>query len=319
MKSPTKKQTGPVEIHVKHRPKTLDEVIGHPHVVSSLKSIIAKKFSRVFLFSSGIPGLGKTTMAHCVCREFGIKSKNILEVDGATNTGVDEMRSLLADLKMGTFDGSGRAIVLDEAHQLSKSAANSALKTFENPPAGVVIVLCTTEPNKLPATLRQRCQSFHLNRVASADIIKLLQKVAKAEGIKPVAGLLEFLGLEAEGSPRQALIWLAQTAHCKSLKDAEALVSSVGSESEIPAAVELFNIIGRAHWSHVQPILMKLRDENPEGVRRIALNWFQKRALETKNDNDAKMSLAILKAFAEPMDRQDFHRVLIAVGRIVLD
>jgi DNA polymerase-3 subunit gamma/tau len=140
----------------KYRPETWEEVVGQDAVVKSMKVVVTKKSSKCFLLS-GPSGCGKTTLARIAARSLGIKGGGALrEIDAASKTGVDDMRQVCVDLGYKVLGGGSRGLIVDECHQLSKAAWNSLLKITEEPPPDTYWFFCTTEPSKVPVTIKRR-------------------------------------------------------------------------------------------------------------------------------------------------------------------
>ncbi len=215
----------------KYRPGTFQDVIGQPHVVQTLVNAIAsKRIAHAFLFS-GTRGVGKTTMARilakalnceqgptatpcdaCVnCREITQgNSVDVVEIDGASNTGVDDVREIRENVKFTPFHGHYRIYIIDEVHMLSTSAFNALLKTLEEPPAHVVFIFATTEIHKIPATILSRCQHYTFRRIPRAEIIQRLRHVTQQDGIAVEDRSLSSIARASEGSMRDALSILDQ-------------------------------------------------------------------------------------------------------------
>jgi DNA polymerase-3 subunit gamma/tau len=215
----------------KYRPATFQDVIGQPHVVQTLSNAIAsKRIAHAFLFS-GTRGVGKTTMARilakalncekgptatpcdtCVnCREITQgNSVDVIEIDGASNTGVDDVREVRENVKFTPFHGHYRIYIIDEVHMLSTSAFNALLKTLEEPPAHVVFIFATTEIHKIPATILSRCQHYNFRRIPHAEIIQRLRFVAQQDGLAIEDRSFSAIARASEGSMRDALSILDQ-------------------------------------------------------------------------------------------------------------
>ncbi len=215
----------------KYRPATFQDVIGQPHVVQTLSNAIAsKRIAHAFLFS-GTRGVGKTTMARilakalncekgptatpcdaCVnCREITQgNSVDVIEIDGASNTGVDDVREVRENVKFMPFHGHYRIYIIDEVHMLSTSAFNALLKTLEEPPAHVVFIFATTEIHKIPATILSRCQHYNFRRIPHTEIIQRLRFVAQQDGLAMEDRSLSAIARASEGSMRDALSILDQ-------------------------------------------------------------------------------------------------------------
>ena len=220
----------------KWRPRKFEDVVGQDHVVRALANALdSGRIHHAYLFT-GTRGVGKTTLARILSKALncvgpdgsgGITSKpcgvcsactdidagrfvDLLEVDAATNTKVDEMRELLETAQYAPVSGRYKVYIIDEVHMLSKSAFNAMLKTLEEPPGHVEFILATTDPQKLPITVLSRCLQFNLKNLPPALLETHLAKILKAENIafEPLA--LPFLGRAAEGSVRDSLSLLDQ-------------------------------------------------------------------------------------------------------------
>lgn len=208
-----------------YRPKLFSEVIGQEHITTTLKNQIkAGRPSHAYLFC-GSRGTGKTTTAKILARavsclkpvdgepcgvcEACLAAKgdcpDILEIDAASNTGVDGVRELIDQAQFAPLVLRYRVFIIDEVHMLSGSAFNALLKTLEEPPAHVLFILATTEPQKLPATVISRCQRFDFRRLSIRDICDRLKYVLKAEGASIEQEGLQLIARSADGGMRDAL------------------------------------------------------------------------------------------------------------------
>ena len=209
----------------KWRPQSFEEVIGQKHVVKTLQNaIVHNRIAHSFLFA-GQRGVGKTSIARILakalncqegptaqpcgncnsCKEItGGNSIDVLEIDGASNTGVDDVRELRESVKYVPSKSRYKIYIIDEVHMLSNSAFNALLKTLEEPPAHVIFMFATTEPHKIPATVLSRCQRFDLRRISLEAIVKQLNEITSGEKIKISEQGLRWIAREAEGSMRDA-------------------------------------------------------------------------------------------------------------------
>lgn len=188
-----------------YRPASFKDVIGQDQVTKPLEEQIRTgKVGHAYLFA-GSRGLGKTSIARIFAHELGISSKDLYEIDAASNNSVDDIRSLTENVYTLPFESPYKFYILDEAHMLSKSAWNAFLKTLEEPPAHAIFVLATTELEKVPDTVRSRTQVFELKKPTRAGLAALILDIAKREKvtIEPLAA--DLLALLAEGSYRDAL------------------------------------------------------------------------------------------------------------------
>jgi DNA polymerase-3 subunit gamma/tau len=220
----------------KYRPRSFDTLVGQAHVVQALKNALdQKRLHHAYLFT-GTRGVGKTTLARILAKslncEKGISSSpcgicaacteidqgryvDLIEVDAASNTQVDNMRDLLDNAQYAPTQGQFKIYIIDEVHMLSKSAFNAMLKTLEEPPEHVKFILATTDPQKVPVTVLSRCLQFNLKQMPSLSISEYLEKILKEEGIAYEINALYHIAKSANGSMRDALSILDQgIAYC---------------------------------------------------------------------------------------------------------
>ena len=215
----------------KFRPGTFEELIGQPHVVQTLRNAIHRQqVAHAYLFS-GMRGVGKTTAARILAKALNCdkgpvpepcgqcescleitrgNSVDVIEIDGASNTGVDDVRELRENVKFSPFRGTYRIYIIDEVHMLSNSAFNALLKTLEEPPPHAVFIFATTEVHKIPPTITSRCQHFNFRRIPRREIIARLQEVVKHVGVTINERSLGAMARASEGSMRDALSLLDQ-------------------------------------------------------------------------------------------------------------
>lgn len=286
-------------LHVLYRPKTLEAVVGQQAVVASLKTLLSgKKVPHAFLLT-GPSGTGKTTLARIIAAKLGINEQGLIEIDAASNSGIENMRNIIDMVRYVSLSKGGRKFVLvDEAHSLSKATWQSLLKPIEEPPEHVFWALCTTEPDKVPETIRTRCVSYNLKSVNDDDISDLLNSVVEKEKIKIEESMLEMIARQSRGSPRRALVYLQQLIGVKDKKEALRLLETgVGEEEQ---AINLARMIctGKGFtWEAALKIIQNLEGESPEGVRLIIVNYA---AAVLKTSKKPEPLLAVLSAFRGP-------------------
>jgi DNA polymerase-3 subunit gamma/tau len=229
----------------KWRPRTFSSLVGQEHVVRALThALTAQRLHHAYLFT-GTRGVGKTTLARILakalnceagvtatpcgicsaCREIDAgRFVDLLEVDAATNTKVDEMRQLLENAVYAPTRGRFKVYVIDEVHMLSNSAFNAMLKTLEEPPEHVKFILATTDPQKIPVTVLSRCLQFNLKQMTQPLIASHLKHILEVEAISAEVGALHLLARSAAGSMRDALSLLDQAIAHGSGKVEEAQV-----------------------------------------------------------------------------------------------
>jgi DNA polymerase-3 subunit gamma/tau len=245
----------------KWRPRRFSDLVGQEHVVRALSNALTQgRLHHAWLFT-GTRGVGKTTLARilakCLNCETGVTAEpcgvcsacaqidagrfvDLLELDAASNTGVDNMREVLDNAMYAPTAGRYKVYIIDEVHMLSKSAFNSMLKTLEEPPEHVKFVLATTDPQRIPVTVLSRCLQFNLKKLPAALIAAHLAKVLEQEGVPAEPGALALLARAADGSMRDALSLLDQAiAHAAGALDEASCRAMLGLGEEGAAAVLL--------------------------------------------------------------------------------
>ncbi len=209
----------------KWRPLVWEDMLGQEHVTSTLKNAIKnERLAHAYLFT-GPRGVGKTTAARILAKSLncqkGISTApcnqcssckeiseginiDVYEIDGASNRGINEIRSLRENIKYTPSGGRYKIYIIDEVHMLTKEAFNALLKTLEEPPEHVVFIFATTEPHKVPATIISRCQRFDFRRISTKEIIKSLQNICEAEKIEIDDEAIQLISLKADGSLRDS-------------------------------------------------------------------------------------------------------------------
>lgn len=192
-------------LYRKYRPQAFSEVVGQDHIVKVLEGQIkAYQPAHAYLFA-GTRGTGKTTLARLLAKGLGTSPNDLVEIDAASNTGVDDVRELREAVRTLPFNSDYKVYIIDEVHMLSKAAFNALLKTLEEPPSHVIFVLATTEDNKIPETIISRCEIHNFKKPNEESLKKVLLRIVKKEGWKiddASASLIAFLG---EGSFRDTI------------------------------------------------------------------------------------------------------------------
>src|SRR5437660_10919621 len=210
----------------KYRPQTFRDLVGQEHVTETLaNAITSNRVAHAYIFS-GARGVGKTTAArilakalNCVkgptpdpcgecdsCKEIAAGSSlDVLEIDAASNRGIDQVRELRDMVRYAPVGGRYKVIILDEAHMLTDEASNALLKTLEEPPEKVVFVMATTQPEDLADTIRSRSQHFHFRALSFAEIVAALEDIAAKEALTIQAGAVAAMASSADRTLRAAL------------------------------------------------------------------------------------------------------------------
>jgi len=242
----------------KYRPQIFDDVLGQDHVVRTLKNAITEKRLAHAYLLVGPRGTGKTSTArilakavNCIhgptvtpcgvcdsCREIsqGI-SLDVLEIDGASNNSVDQVRELRDNVRFAPVRGKYKIYIIDEVHMLTSQAFNALLKTLEEPPAHVIFVFATTEPYKVLPTILSRCQRFDLRRIPTQVIARQLESIAKQEEVSLSIGAAEAIAIASEGGLRDAESMLDQlVAFCGKEINEDQVLEIFGLTSELVVA-----------------------------------------------------------------------------------
>jgi len=220
-----------ISLYRKWRSQNFDEVIGQPVIVQTLKNAVKNnRLAHAYLFS-GPRGTGKTSTARILAKALNCKkgptsdpcgkcencekirsghSVDVIEIDAASNRGIDEIRELRERVRYAPLEGRYKVYIIDEVHMLTAEAFNALLKTLEEPPSHTIFVLATTELQKVPLTIASRCQRLDFARLKLNEIKSHLQKIAKAEGFEIEEKALDLIGRSAEGAMRDAISLLDQ-------------------------------------------------------------------------------------------------------------
>lgn len=277
----------PQTLYRKYRPRKFSEIIGQQHIIQTLSNAIKhNRIGQAYLFT-GPRGTGKTTIArifakavNCLsrpprlveadrsdakadrrfepCNQCAVcqninegRSLDIIEIDAASNTGVDNIRELRETVKLPPTQAKYKVYIIDEVHMLSTGAFNALLKTLEEPPAHVIFILATTEIHKVPETIISRCQRFDFSRLTLEQIVKKLSSIAKLENVEIEKDALEMIAIAAEGGMRDAESTLAQI---------------IALEDKNITAKEVEEILGAARHQSVEKLAELILAKNSAGA-----------------------------------------------------
>ena len=246
-----------VALYRKWRPSSFDEVKGQEAVVTTLKNQVRSgRIGHAYLFC-GSRGTGKTSVAKilaktvncenpadgCACGQCAScrsidegSSTNVIEIDAASNNGVDNVREIRDEVAYRPAEGKYRVYIIDEVHMLSAGAFNALLKTLEEPPEYVIFILATTEPHKIPATILSRCQRYDFHRITPQDMVARLKELMAGEGIQAEEKALKYIARKADGAMRDAISLFDQSVSAlngKTLGYEDALKALGTVDSEI--------------------------------------------------------------------------------------
>lgn len=259
-------------LYRKHRSQTFDEILGQEHITTTLKNqIMNDKIAHAYLFC-GIRGIGKTSIAKILGKAVNCESPvngnpclkcktcmdianeailNVMEIDAASNTGVDDVRNIRDDAMYMPQTGKYKVYIIDEVHMLSKNAFNALLKILEEPPKHVIFILATTESQKIPATILSRCQRFDLKRIPKDEMKNRMKEYLVEEKVTLTDKALDYIVELSEGSMRDGLSILEQIISIKE-----------GEEIDID---DVLNVLGNVDYGTFNAFTNGLLDKDIKG------------------------------------------------------
>ncbi len=253
-------------LYLKYRPTNWDEVVGQNHIVQTIKnSVVAGRMSHAYLFA-GPRGTGKTSVARILAKAANCLSEDLqnrpcnkcenclsvnngsfldlIEIDAASNTSVEDVRSLREKINFSPNIGKYKVYIIDEVHMLSTAAFNALLKTLEEPPAHAIFILATTEVHKIPATVLSRCQRHEFRRIPVNEIVRHLKDIASGEGIEADEDVFQVIARQAVGGMRDGISLLDQLSAIGgkiNLENAENVLGTATSEAVLDLVTALIN------------------------------------------------------------------------------
>ncbi|MFA5318701.1 MAG: DNA polymerase III subunit gamma/tau [Patescibacteria group bacterium] len=307
-------------LYQKYRPNNFEEIVNQNHIKITLQNEVETgQLAHAYLFS-GPRGTGKTTMArvlskslNCEKREDGksepcgechsceqIKkgtSLDIIEIDAASHTGVDNVRdNIIASARVGASHDKFRVFIIDEVHMLSISAFNALLKILEEPPRNIIFILATTELHKLPTTIISRCQRFDFKRISVNDIVLKLNYICGKEGIKIGKGILETIARQSEGHMRDAESLLGQVISISGKEITQEKADLVIPRSNLNSVVDLIGCITNKNSIEAIRLINQLIDEG------VDLAQFTQDMIEIlRRIMLAKISAGLAEKFAQDL------------------
>lgn len=266
-------------LYRKHRPRDFSELVGQNHIVKALtNSLKMGRVAHAYLFS-GPRGVGKTTTARLIakalnclernrpcnkcasCEKFNKgQAMNLIEIDAASNRGIDEIRELREGVRFAPPEGKYKVYIIDEVHQLTKEAFNALLKTLEEPPAHAIFILATTEIDKVLPTIISRTQHYDFRRPNPQQIVSRLEQLAKKENVTLDKEAAQIIALAAEGSLRDAESILGQIMAVEDKKITREETETILGLPRREAAKKIFELIAQKKASEALALIQELTD-----------------------------------------------------------
>ena len=241
---------------VKYRPLSFEDVCGQENVITILNNQLKEKsFKNCYLFC-GPSGTGKTTLSRIFAKKLNNGSGSIIEIDAASNNGVDDVRTIIKDAQFMPLDGAYKVYILDECHLFSVGAWNAMLKLIEEPPAKTLFMFCTTDPQKIPATILGRVQRYNLTKISDDKIISRLKFILKEENITTYQdSALQLIAKLNKGGMRDSIAMMEKCLGYSNNLTIENITKALGIVS-YEVMINILNVI----YEHNQTKLLSLID-----------------------------------------------------------
>lgn len=308
-------------LHTDCRPNSFEDFFGNRQVIDSLSAIIKRpveKRPHSYLFT-GPPGCGKTTLARIMAYELGCQDRDLVERNTADDRSIAGVRNILRKMRLKSFSKGNRGWILDECHMLGvgggsekNEAQNAILKALEEPPEHVYFFLCTTDPQRLLKAIRSRCTEFEVGTLTQKQMQQLLIKSAGTVGKEIPTEVLEQIARDSQGHPRDALTILDKIIDLPEKQMLRAAKQSGQIETQ---AFDLCKaLIGRKSWKVISGILNGLEKEEPEGVRRLVIDYASKVLLSGN-----EQAFLVLDSFREPFYNTGRAGLILACYESVME
>ena len=323
-----------------YRPSTFEEVAGQKHIVKTLKNALAtNKIAHAYLFC-GPRGTGKTSMAKLLAKALNCEEglghqcnhcsnclavsdgshPDVIEIDAASNNGVDEVRDLIEKVKYSPIKGRYKVYIIDEVHMMTSGAFNALLKTLEEPPAHVVFILATTEAHKVLPTIVSRCQRYDFSKVEDEDIIKRLKEIFAKENITYEEDALKSITTLADGGVRDALSIADQVIAYSGSNISEKDVEDLFGLASIEEKVDFLNNINEQNTKYVLEKMNKFIEAGVD-IKRLTTDMLDilKDVIIYKNTNDVSLLVKLKENQVKDFSNKITNKKALEMINILLD
>ena len=323
-----------------YRPSTFEEVAGQKHIVKTLKNALAiNKIAHAYLFC-GPRGTGKTSMAKLLAKALNCEEglghqcnhcsnclavsdgshPDVIEIDAASNNGVDEVRDLIEKVKYSPIKGRYKVYIIDEVHMMTSGAFNALLKTLEEPPAHVVFILATTEAHKVLPTIVSRCQRYDFSKVDDEDIIKRLKEIFAKENITYEEDALKSITTLADGGVRDALSIADQVIAYSGSNISEKDVEDLFGLASIEEKVDFLNNINEQNTKYVLEKMNKFIEAGVD-IKRLTTDMLDilKDVIIYKNTNDVSLLVKLKENQVKDFSNKITNKKALEMINILLD
>lgn len=285
------------------RPNNLDEIIGNDSTIGGLKALINKEpHNRTHsIIIKGPSGCGKTTIARILAKSFGSDETSIFEYNAANTRGIDTIREISESINFTVIGGVPKTYIFDESHQLTPAAQEALLKLIEDSNNDCYFILCTTSPELIIKTVRNRCSEYEVNLLSRSEIKQLITNVCSSNDIDICEDLIEAITYTCEGSPRAALVSLEQIIGIESVDTAlELLVKGTSKDNNVIDLCKLLIMCPEKRlekWKEIITTYSRI-NEDSELIRKSIMTFMFNRLTECNSIDDAKDIAKLLSLFS---------------------
>lgn len=292
-------------LHIRCRPKSLEDIIGNAHIVKCLNQIFKRKNRPKVYLLHGNYGCGKSTIARIIARSVGCNRHNIIEINAGNEKGIETAREIIQLIKHKPLIGDFRFIILDEAHCLTSYFQHAMLTTLEDTPHNVYFALCTTDPGKIIKTIRSRCLQLEVKSLSEKEIRTLLNTTIRKEGLDISEKTISTIIKNADGIPRNALLLIEKII---GLKDSKVINEILSENDEMQhQVIDLCRaIMFSKDWYKTRKIMQSILSthaDNLEQVRLAILGYISAVALKDSKPNSKAM--LVYECFKDPFYGND--------------